>query len=91
MQSKLPTILIKKPRRGKLTGQMLNTLFDAFWPVPVKTASPDAANHYKFYCYISNMRDCSPPCKQNRPLAIYLITPQAMRAPPPPKGAGWSE
>jgi len=22
---------------------------------------------------------------------FYLATPQAMRAPPPPKGAGWSE
>ena len=22
---------------------------------------------------------------------FYMATPQAMRAPPPPKGAGWSE
>ena len=32
-------------------------------------------------------------CEGMQPVekGFYLISPQAMRAPPPPKGAGWSE
>jgi len=41
------------------------------------------------HCEISRLANTDP--SEEKSGDIYLITPQAMRAPPPPRGAGVSE
>jgi hypothetical protein len=38
---------------------------------------------------IFNRKEDAPPVAVEK--RFYMATPQAMRAPPPPNGAGWSE